>query len=99
MTVPNTGGDRLTKSHHLRRPALRQPELDAEADARRDHGQGDLRLRRYTMAYTTVIKQLGPFLASNKLKPTGMAGSSVMGFSAGGTQRSTHTCRLTSSLG
>ena len=36
------------------------------------------------MAYTTVVKQLGPFLASSKLTATGGADSSIMGFSAGG---------------
>lgn len=38
----------------------------------------------YMIAYTTVVRKLGPFLHAQKLKATGVAGASVLGFSRGG---------------
>jgi hypothetical protein len=38
----------------------------------------------FRVEYPTVIKKLGPFLDGHKLKTTGLAGASVLGFSRGG---------------
>ena len=84
VTVPDTGGDRFNVvviygGQHYANRSWMQKQTPAEIMDR-----VICVFAEYTMPYTTVIKQLGPFLASNKLKPTGMGGSSVMGFSAGG---------------
>ena len=84
VTVPDTGGDRFNVvviygGQHYANRSWMQKQTPAEI-----MDKVLCVFAEYTMPYTTVIKQLGPFLASNKLKATGMAGSSVMGFSAGG---------------
>ena len=84
VTVPDTGGDRFNVvviygGQHYANRSWMQKQTPAEIMDR-----VICVFAEYTVAYTAVINQLGPFLASNKLKATGMAGSSVMGFSAGG---------------
>jgi hypothetical protein len=84
VTVPDTGGDRFNVvviyggQHYANGSWMQKQTPDEIMD------RVICVFAEYTVAYTTVIKQLGPFLASNKLKATGMAGSSIMGFSAGG---------------
>ena len=84
VTVPDTGGDRFNVvviyggQHYANRSWMQKQTPDEIMD------RVICVFAEYTVAYTTVITQLGPFLASNKLKATGMAGSSIMGFSAGG---------------
>jgi hypothetical protein len=84
VTVPDAGGDRFNVvviygGQHYANRSWMQKQTPAEV-----MDKVICVFAEYTTPYTSVIKQLGPFLDSNKLKPTGMAGSSVMGFSAGG---------------
>jgi hypothetical protein len=84
VTVPDTGGDRFNVvviygGQHYANGSWMQKQTPDEIMNR-----VICVFAEYTVAYTTVIKQLGPFLASNKLEATGVAGSSIMGFSAGG---------------
>jgi len=84
VTVPDTGGTRFNVvviyggQHYANRSWMQKQTPDEIMD------KVICVFAEYTVAYTTVIHQLGPFLTSNKLTATGVAGSSVMGFSAGG---------------
>src|SRR5215831_1931134 len=84
VTVPDTGGDRFNVAviyggqHYANGSWMQKQTPDEIMD------RVICVFAEYTVAYTTVIHQLGPFLASNKLQATGVAGSSIMGFSAGG---------------
>ena len=84
VTVPETEGDSFNVvviyggQHYANRSWMQKQTPDEIMD------RVICVFAEYTVAYTTVVKQLGPFLASNKLKATGMAGWSIMGFSAGG---------------
>jgi hypothetical protein len=84
VTVPDTGGDRFNVvviyggQHYANRSWMQKQTPHEIMD------RVICVFAEYTVAYATVIHQLGPFLASNKLQATGMAGSSIMGFSAGG---------------
>ena len=84
VTVPDTGGDRFNVvviyggQHYADRSWMQKQTPDEIMD------RVICVFAEYTVAYTTVITQLGPFLTSNKLQATGVVGSSIMGFSAGG---------------
>jgi hypothetical protein len=85
VTVPDTGGDRFNVvviygGQHYANRSWMQKQTPAEIMDR-----VICVFVEYGAAYRTVITQLvGPFLESNKLKATGLASSSIMGFSAGG---------------
>ena len=84
VTVPDTGGDRFNVvviygGQHYANGSWMQKQTPDEV-----MNKVICVFSGYTIAYTTVIKELGSFLASNKLHATGLTGSSIMGFSAGG---------------
>ena len=84
VTVPDTGGARFNVvviygGQHYANRSWMQKQTPAEIMNR-----VICVFTEYTVAYTTVIQQLGPFLTANKLQATGVAGASIMGFSAGG---------------
>ncbi len=84
VTVPDTGGNRFNVvviyggQHYANRSWMQKQTPDEIMD------RVICVFAEYTVAYATVIHQLGPFLTANKLQATGVAGSSIMGFSAGG---------------
>ena len=84
VTVPDTGGDRFNVvviyggQHYANRSWMQKQTPDEIMD------RVICVFAEYTVAYTTVIQQLGPFLTANKLQATGVGGASIMGFSAGG---------------
>ena len=84
VTVPDTGGDRFNvvviyggQDYANRRWMQKQTPAEIMDNV-------ICVFAEYTVAYTTVIQQLGPFLTANKLQATGVGGASIMGFSAGG---------------
>ena len=84
VTVPDTGGARFNVvviygGQHYANRSWMQKQTPAEIMDR-----VICVFTEYTVAYTTVIQQLGPFLTANKLQATGVASSSIIGFSAGG---------------
>ncbi|NOT55916.1 MAG: hypothetical protein HOP18_15060 [Deltaproteobacteria bacterium] len=84
VTVPDTGGDLFNVvviygGQHYANRSWMQKQTPVEI-----MDKVICVFAEYMMAYATVITKLGPFLASHKLKATGIAGSSIMGFSAGG---------------
>jgi hypothetical protein len=84
VTVPDAGGDRFNVvviyggQHYANRSWMQKQTPDEIMD------RVICVFAEYTVAYATVIHQLGPFLTANKLQATGVAGASIMGFSAGG---------------
>lgn len=84
VTVPATGGDRFNVvviygGQHYANGSWMKTQTPEEIMER-----VICVFSEYTTAYATVIQHLGPFLTSHKLQATGIAGASILGFSAGG---------------